>query len=51
MAVGSENTESLYVWLNIGDAEGRGDWEVGARATEGGMLSCFNLCQCPSVRR
>lgn len=22
-------------------------WEVGVRAPEGGMLSCFNLCKCP----
>lgn len=29
------------------DAEGRRCWEVGARAAEGGMLSCFNLCQWP----
>lgn len=39
------------MWLNISDAEGHSYWEVGARVTEGGMLSCFNLCQCPSVWR
>ena len=41
----------VCLWLNLSDAEGRRYWEVGARATEGGMLSCFNLCQCPSVWR
>lgn len=49
VVAGSENRKSLYLWLNINDAEGRSYWEVGVRATEGGMLSCFNLCQCPSV--
>lgn len=49
--VGSGNRKSLCLWLNLSDAEGRSYWEVGARATEGGMLSCFNLCQCPSVWR
>lgn len=48
---GSENRKSLYLHLNISDAEGRSYWAVGARATEGGMLSCFNLCQRPSVWR
>lgn len=51
LVAGSENKKSLYLWLNISDAEDRGYWEVGARAPEGGMLSCFNLCQCPSVWR
>lgn len=46
---GSEDRKSLR--LDISDAEGCGYWEVCVRATEGGMLSCFNLCQCPSVQR
>lgn len=51
VGAGSENRKSLYLRLNVRDAEGRGYWEVGVRATEGGMLSCVNLCLCPSVWR
>lgn len=51
VVAGSENRKSLYLLLNFRDAVGCSYWEVGVRATEGGMLSCFNLCQCHSVGR
>lgn len=41
VVAGSENRKSLYLQLNVSDAEGRSCWEVGVRAPRGWDVELF----------